>query len=68
MSGKRLFGELIKFAGLRIVLDRRIKSLCLELLEPHTKARQLLRSKLLDGFLDIFGGCHTRNIAFARGT
>jgi len=54
----------IKLAGADVPLNRGVELGSVEGLEPGTKACQLARGKLLDGFLDVFGGGHVGNIAF----
>ena len=55
----------IKLASLGVALDRGVKLPCLERLEPRAKPRQLARGELLNSFLDVFGGDHAEDIAFA---
>jgi hypothetical protein len=57
----------IKPAGLHVALDRGVKLARVEGLEPCAKSRQLMRGKLFDGLLDVFGGGHAGDMAFARG-
>ena len=64
MCRKRIVGERVKLARLRVALDRGIEFARVESLEPGTKPRQLLRGKLLNGLFDVFGGGHPKNIAF----
>jgi len=58
VRGKSLVGERIELASPRVTLDRGIELLRVERVEPGAKPRQLLRGKLFDGFLDVFGGGH----------
>jgi hypothetical protein len=67
MRGKSLFRMRIQLASARIPLDGVIELRRIEGLEPRAKPRQLTRRKLFDGFLDVFGGGHGGDIAFARG-
>ena len=64
MSGKGLFRMRVKFAGACIARDGGVELLGIKGFEPGTKARQLARGELFNGFLDILGGRHGQNIAF----
>jgi hypothetical protein len=55
----------IKLAGLGVALDRGVELLRVECLESGAKPRQLPRGELFNGFLDVFGDGHTKEIAFA---
>jgi hypothetical protein len=68
VSGKGLVRVRVKFAGARVALDGGVELLGIKGFEPGTKARQLARRELLNGFLDILGGSHGQNIAFALET
>jgi hypothetical protein len=48
----------VKFARDRVALNGSIELLSIEGRKPDAKARQLVRGKILDGFLDAFGGGH----------
>ena len=63
MGSERLVRQRVKLSGAGIPLNGGIEPLRIEGLEPRTKPRQLARGKLLDGFLDIFGGGHPDHIA-----
>ncbi len=56
------FGKGLEPAGVCIALDSCVESVGVKHLEPGTKAGQLRGRQLLDGFFDIFGGCHFQNI------
>lgn len=58
----------IKLAGVDIPLYRGVEFPGIEGLIPRAKALQLVRGELLDGFLDVFGGRHLRDIAFTPVT
>jgi hypothetical protein len=64
----RFLCKSVKPAGRRISLDCRVEAISCENFEPRTKAGQLLRSQLLDGFFNFFSGCHCPNITFASAT
>ena len=64
MGGKGFFGMRIKLAGTGIAFDGGIKLRRIECLEPDAKPRQFARSKLFDGFFNVFGGGHVGDIAF----
>ena len=55
-------GKGIEPAGVCISLESCVESIGVKSLEPSTKAGQLRGRQLLDGFFDIFGGCHFTNI------
>ena len=63
MRGKRFIR--IKLTGARVALDRGVELPGIESFEPGAKPRELTGGKLLNGFFDVFGGGHDRNIAFA---
>lgn len=65
MCGESLFRMGIPLAGADVPLNRGVELPGVEGLEPGTKSHQLARRKLLDGVLDVFGGGHVGNIAFA---
>ena len=67
VRGESLFSLRIKLAGARVPLNGSIELRRVEGLEPRTKPRELARAELFDGFLDVFGGGHDRQIAFGRG-
>ncbi len=67
MRSKRFLCMRIELASACILLNRGIKSFGVKDFEPGTKPRQFSRGEPFDGFLDIFGGGHTANIAFASG-
>ena len=58
--------ECVEFSGVRIVLNGGVEPIGVKHLEPCTETCQLPRVQLLDGFFDVFGGRHIRNIASAR--
>src|SRR5829696_2862089 len=64
VRGERFFGMGIQLAGADVPFDRGIELGHVEGFEPGAKARELARGKLFNGFLDVFGGGHSRNIAF----
>ena len=66
VRGKGFIRMRVKLAGADIPLNGGVESLCVKHLEPGAKPRKLARGKLFDGFLDVFGGGHVRDIAFAR--
>jgi len=68
VGGKRLVRMRVKFAGACVALDGGVELPGIKGFEPGTKARQLARGKLLNDFLDILGGRHGQNIAFAEQT
>ena len=65
MGGKGLFRVRVEFAGACVARDGGVELPGIKGFEPGTKARQLARGELLNGFLDILGGRHEQNIAFA---
>ena len=65
MGGKRFFGKGVKLSRVRVPLDRTVELRRIESLEPRAKPRQLARRELFDSFLDVFGGGHVGDIAFA---
>ena len=67
VRGESLFGLQIKLAGARVPLNGSIELRRDEGFEPRTKPRELARAELFDGFFDVFGGGHDRDIAFAGG-
>jgi hypothetical protein len=67
VRGERFFRLRIELASMCIPLNRGVKSLGVKDLEPGAKPRQLAGGELFDGFLDIFGGGHITNVAFASG-
>ena len=68
VRGESFFRMDIKFSGADVPLNRGVELAGVEGFEPGTKARQLARGKLFDGFLDVFGGGHVGNIAFTLDT
>src|SRR5579872_1062105 len=66
MRGQRFICVGVKLARAGITLDRRVKLLRIERLEPGAKSRQLVWRKLLDGLFNIFGGGHRGNIAIVE--
>ncbi len=66
MCRQGFFCKCIEFSGLRIVLNGRVESIGVKHLKPCTETCQLPRIQLLDGFFDVFGGRHMRNIASVR--
>jgi hypothetical protein len=63
MRGESFFRMGAKLAGADVPLNRGVELRSVEGLEPGTKARQLARRKLFDGFLDIFGRGHVEYMA-----
>lgn len=63
---KGILRKPVEPAGSRVALDRGIKLLGVEGLEPGTKSYKLARCKLLNGLFDIFGGGHVKDIAPQR--
>ena len=55
---KGFLGKGIEPAGVCISFECCVESIGVKPLEPGTKAGQLGGRQLLDGFFDIFGGCH----------
>src|SRR5258705_3056096 len=68
VRSKGFIREGIKLASLGVALDRSVELLRIERLEPRAKPRQLVRVKLFDGFLDVFGSDHADDIAFVSNT
>ena len=66
MRGKGFIGVRIELAGARIALDRGVKLLRIERLEPRAKSRQLARVEPFDSFFNVFGGGHGPHIALPR--
>ena len=66
MCRQGFFCKCIEFSGLRIVLNGRVEPIGVKHLKPCTETCQLPRIQLLDGFFDVFGGRHVRNIASVR--
>jgi hypothetical protein len=66
MRGKGFIRARIELAGLSVALDRSVKLLRIERLEPSTKPRQLARVELFDGLFNVFGGGHVGDIALPR--
>ena len=66
MCGKGFIRARIELAGLGVALDRSVKLLRIERLEPSTKPRQLARVELFDGLFNVFGGGHDGDIALPR--
>jgi hypothetical protein len=58
--------ECVEFSGVHIVLNGGVEPIGVKHLEPCTETCQLPRVQLLDGFFDVFGGHHIRNIASVR--
>lgn len=67
VRGKRFFRMRIELAGARVPLNGGVELRRIKGLESRAKPRPLARDKLFDGFFDVFGGGHVRDIAFARG-
>ncbi|MGC2778788.1 MAG: hypothetical protein WA418_24475 [Bradyrhizobium sp.] len=63
MRRKGFVRQGVEFSCVSITLDRSIECGSVVCLEPRTKARQFVGAQLLDGLLDLFGGCHDGNIA-----
>jgi hypothetical protein len=66
MCRQGLFCKRIEFSGLRIVLNGRVEPIGVKHLKPCTETCQFPRIQLVDGFFDVFGGRHMRNIASVR--
>jgi hypothetical protein len=67
VRGKGFIRVRIKLAGSGVPLNGGVELLRVESLEPGAKPRELARGELFNGFLDVFGGGHVPDIAFARG-
>ena len=65
MRGESLFHVHIKLAGAGVTLNGGVELRGVEGLVPRAKPRQFGRSKLFDGFLDVFRSGLVRNMAFA---
>jgi hypothetical protein len=65
--GESLIRPCIELEGVGVALDGGIALSHVKCLELCAKMLELARGKLFDSFLDVFGGGHTENIAFARG-
>jgi hypothetical protein len=63
MLGESLFSEFVELARASIVFDRSIELRRVIGLEPRTKACQLPRRKLFNGFFDFFSSGHLDNIS-----
>jgi hypothetical protein len=63
---ERFFRMCIKLASARVPLNGSVELCGVEDFKPRTKPRQLARGKLFDGFLDVFGGGHVKDIALGR--
>src|SRR4051812_17934433 len=61
-----LLCKCIELAIARVTFDRSVEPISVERFEPRAKSRQLPRGLLLDGFFDVFGGCHPGNITSER--
>ena len=66
MRGTGFLRVSIKPAGADIPLNGGVELLRVEDLEPGAKPPELARGELFNGFLDVFGGGHVDDIAFAR--
>ena len=66
MCREGFFCKCIEFSGVRIVLNGGVEPIGVKHLEPCAETCQLPRVQLLDGFFDVFGGRHMRNIASVR--
>ena len=64
-TGYACFGMRIKLAGTDVAVDGVVELPRVEGFKPRTKPRQLARGKLFNGFFNVFGGSHVRDIAFA---
>ncbi len=58
----RFLCECIKFAGMRITFNGRVKLIGDERFEPGTKSGQLLGRQLLDRLFKVFGCSHSLDI------
>ena len=56
----------IELSSRGIALNGGVEPIGVKHLEPCTETCQLPRVQLLDGFFDVFGGHHIRNIASVR--
>jgi len=59
---QRLLCGSIELARVGVALDGCVKAIGVKGFEPGTKPCQFPGRQLLDGFLDVFGGCHLGNI------
>jgi hypothetical protein len=66
MRGKSFFRMHIKLACACVPLNSSVELRGVEGFKPRAKPRQLARGKLFDGFLDVFGGGHVKDIALGR--
>jgi hypothetical protein len=66
VRGERFFRMCIKLASARVRLDGSVELRGVEGFKPRAKPRQLARGKLFDGFLNVFGGSHVKDIALGR--
>jgi len=63
MSLEGFLRKCVELAGDCISLDGCVESISVKHLEPGAKTRQLPGGQLLDGFFDVFSGCHFSNLA-----
>jgi hypothetical protein len=63
VRGKGFIRVRIKLAGAGVALNGGVELLRVEDLEPGAKPPELARGELFNGFLDVFGGGHVRDIA-----
>jgi hypothetical protein len=66
VRGKGFIRMGVKLAGAGVPLNGGVELLSVERFEPRAKPRKLVRGKLFDGFFDVFGGSHARDIAFVH--
>jgi hypothetical protein len=64
--GKSFIRKSIELSDAGVPLNGDIELFRVECPEPRAKPRKLTGGKLLDGFFNVFGGCHAENIAFAH--
>jgi hypothetical protein len=63
---KRFVRERVELARACVTLNGGVELRRIESLEPDAEPRELARRKLFDGFLNVFGGGHSGNVAPAR--
>ncbi|HEY0567284.1 MAG TPA: hypothetical protein VGD13_04000 [Xanthobacteraceae bacterium] len=64
VGGKSLIRMGIELTSESVALNGSVELSSIEGGKPGAKARQLARGKSFDGFFDVFGGGHDRDIAF----
>lgn len=66
MRGESFLRMFIEPAGACVPLNGGIELFGVEGFEPRAKPCKLARGELFDGFLDVFGGGHAKDIASVR--